>query len=357
MDAGINPDTIKAIDRSDMLEKIRELPHQLRTGWELGNVSVDPIQPGRFRHIIVGGMGGSAITGDLLASILRSSLSLSFSVNRGYTLPEFAGPETLFIASSYSGNTEETLSSTRQAIDRGCEIICITSGGKLGALADEHQFFRVALPPGYPPRAALGYNLGLFLALFNRMGLSELTEETFEEAVHFIEKTLTSWEADGPEDNPPLRTARSLEGRIPLVYASADLAAPIGFRWKTQINENAKAHIFFFPLPEMNHNEIMGWQALPATQSFFQHLTAVFLRMEEDHPRIQKRFEITGKIIEENGQPLIDILAEGPSTLARILYLIAFGDMVSFYLAILYEVDPTEINNINTLKEHLSRSE
>lgn len=346
-------ETINLVDKSGMFQKILEFPNQLIKGWEIGDGFRETIDFGRFRNVVFGGMGGSAIAGDLVRSLFDTQLSIPLIVNRGYRLPGFADARTLFIASSYSGNTEETLTATREAVEKGCSILCVTSGGQLSELAREKGYPLLILPPGYPPRAALGYSLGVFLSLFRKLGIGEISRDDLAETVAFLEETIQTWGQSENEKNLPFVFAKEIQGKIPLVYSSADLLGAVGFRWKTQLNENSKTHVFYQPFPEMNHNEIVGWECLSGTKTFFPHLMMVLLRIPEDSPRIHLRMDITKQLIEKSGVQVLELTGQGPSFLARLLYLIYFGDLLSFYLAILYDVDPTEILKINHLKERL----
>jgi glucose/mannose-6-phosphate isomerase len=341
-------------DLSGMAGKVMEFPAQLRTGWEIGKRQALPWNVKKLQNLIYAGMGGSAIAGDLIRSILTDELPIPFTVKRGYELPPFAGKGTLFIASSYSGNTEETLSVAAQAVEKKCSILCMTSGGKLAEMANEKKYPLVTLPKDYPPRAALGFSLGTLLNIFPRLGAGVISDKTFIDATHRLERLGTRWSNPHDADNQPYAVARSLMGKAPLIYADTNRLEPVGFRWKTHLNENSKTHAFFMPMPEMNHNEIIGWEILEGTKTFFPHLAAVLLRTPEEHPRVALRMEITKELIDKNGGTFIEIKAEGNDFLDRLLYLVWFGDWVSLYLALSYGADPTEINNINYLKNKLN---
>lgn len=345
----------KSIDKSDMLSKILEFPDQLLHGWKIAQRVDEEIHTDRFRNIVFGGMGGSAITGDIIKSLFINKITVPLVVNRGYRLPGFAGSESLFIASSYSGNTEETLQSTHEAIKNGCSILCVTSGGQLGELARNKGFPVFSLPEGYPPRAALGYSLGVFLYIFGNTGGGGVSEANLVATVSFLKKYEKSWTPAEGSECLPLTLASEIRGKIPLINASSEGLEAVGLRWKAQFNENSKTHAFYHSFPEMNHNEIVGWEYLSATKTFFPHLIMLMLRSADDSPRIRLRMDITKRIVKAGGGKVLEVEAEGKTALSRMLYLIFLGDLVSHYLAMLYGVDPTEINKINQLKNELTK--
>jgi len=350
----ISKETVASMDKSGMLQKILEFPSQLLRGWEIGEEVQVGVDLGRFRNIVFGGMGGSAIAGDVVRSLLGDGFPVPLIVNRGYRLPGFVDSRTLFVASSYSGNTEETLTATQKAKEKGCTVLCVTSGGRLGEMAEENGWPLFRLPSGYPPRAALGYSLGVMLHFFRRLGVGEVAQEDLKQTITFLEKMGKTWGQIENSDNLPLILAGEIRGKIPLIYSSVEGLDGVGFRWKTQLNENGKTHAFYQPFPEMNHNEIVGWKCLPGTDVFFRHFIMVVLRIPEDSPRIRLRMDTTKQLVEKSGGRVLEVMGEGSSFLARLLYLIYLGDLLSFYLAILYEVDPTEIQKIDRLKKALS---
>jgi glucose/mannose-6-phosphate isomerase len=352
----INKEILAQLDTNGMFQKIIEFPEQLRKGWEIGERTECHVNLAKIRHIVFTGMGGSAIAGDLVRSIHQESLTIPMIVNRDYQIPHFVNGETLFIASSYSGNTEETLSGYEEAIQREARIICITSGGRLEQIAQEkgHPLFRMV--SGYPPRAALGFNLGLMLQIFHRLRIGKLSLQSVDQAASMLSGKDRIWSDIDHTDNEPLEVAGKLFRKLPLIYASVNHLEPVGCRWKTQINENSNSHAFFQPFPEMNHNEIVGWEVMDSTRDLLSDMIAVVLSDPEDHPRIVKRIEIFKTLIKADGHPVIGLIGEGDSFFQRMVYLIHFGDWVSYYLAILNQVNPTEILKIDAFKRHLSKN-
>jgi len=346
---------IQSVDKESMGEKVAAFPEHLAEGWEIGGQGSLEIQLGDVRNIVFGGMGGSAIAGDMIAGLFSSRLQVPYVVNRDYSLPGFTDKNTLFIASSYSGNTEETLSALSEAESRGCSVLCVTSGGKVKETGERCGYPVFHLPGGYPPRAALGYSLGTLIRIFTRLGLRAITEAQFQSAVEKTRSWGKMWQEINRDDNPAINLAKALEGKLPMINISDGRLYSVGLRWKTQINENSKSHAAFLPFPEMNHNEIMGWQMHPSTKPFLKQCAMVILRDPEDHPRIQKRMDITKELVRAEGLTVEDVVSEGDDFLSRFFYLIHLGDFVSYYLAVLYGVDPTEIKNIDHLKEGLSK--
>jgi glucose/mannose-6-phosphate isomerase len=343
----------KKLDSSGMVERIREFPVQIRQGWEMGD-SLQGLFPESFQTVILSGMGGSATAGDLIQYVMAQQLPFSFIVNREYHLPGYANENTFFIASSYSGDTEEVLSCLQQAEENGCSIICITSGGALADIAVRKTHPLYTLPKGYPPRAALGYSLGVLLYLFH--DYTNSIQNQVDQAIEHLESCRAKWGDINDQDNEAVLIAMAIYGRIPLIYSVNEGMGSIGYRWKTQINENSQSHAFFHSLPEMNHNEIMGWEPIPGGSWWFTQLIPILLRLSNEKPRIHLRMEITKKLIQQAGIDVLEITARGADQLSQILHLIYLGDWVSYYLALLYGVDPTSISNIEKFKTEMRTS-
>jgi glucose/mannose-6-phosphate isomerase len=351
----LNAKTIRTADKSAMFPKILEFPDQLKKGWAIAAQTRNPVKFWKIENIVFSGMGGSAIAGDVVKVVLGKALQVPMVVNRGYSLPGFAGKRTLFIASSYSGGTEETVSAAEQAAQSGCTVVCISTGGKIGELAKTGRFPWTILPTGYPPRAALGFSMGVLLQMFHAFGVWNGSGRILEDAASFIAGEGRALADLKRKDNPAVLLAKKLAGTFPLLYAAADSLEPVGFRWKCQFNENAKMHAGFIPLPEMNHNEIVAWKRLAANRTFFPALTAVLLRTPDEHPRIRLRMETTRELVLKNKGRAVDVFGRGSSFFEQMLYLIHLGDVTSLYLAVLNGVDPTEIDNILYLKNTLGR--
>jgi len=338
---------ISQVDRSDMKVLLRGFPRQCSQAWELF------VDVPSFEQIAVCGMGGSAIGGDYLKIYLaQKGFPKPVFVIRGYELPPFVGDKTLVFAVSYSGNTEETLSCFEQALRRGSFLVALTSGGRLAQRAHEKGVPLISIPQGLPPRTALGY---LFFPLLKSLGKllnEEALEGEFQEALETL-KGLAPLYAEAPEaENPAKQLARAWYGRIPVIYGGEGRTDAVARRWKTQINENAKSPAHWDVLPELHHNEIMGWER----PELREHFAYTLLRDRDDPPKLRRRFDLSREILKERGGLVWEAQGTGEKTLARLLSLSYLGDWSSFYLAMLYEVDPTPVPLIEELKRRLKGS-
>ena len=336
---------IKEIDNSDMLNILLDFPQQWEEARRIGNGLSLPDYSG-VKNIVIAGMGGSAIGGDLLQSYLSNELKLPLFVNRNYTLPRFVNDTTLVVTVSYSGNTEETLSIYKYAKEVKAKIVAISSGGTLSELCCHDGFPVATIPGGLPPRTALGYLFLPALIVFQKLGLIQGKQDEIEETFILL-KRLSSEYAPASPENQPYKLALELKGKIPLVYQSEALGA-VGLRWKTQLNENSKILAYTVNFPEMNHNEIVGWEGKHIVS--LNNFKPLILRDKEESERIVRRINITKSLI---GGELKEIWSRGESLLARLFSLIYYGDFVSFYLAILAGVDPTPVEPIDILKREL----
>ncbi|GMV38000.1 MAG: bifunctional phosphoglucose/phosphomannose isomerase [Fimbriimonadales bacterium] len=302
-----------------------------------------------IQNVVVCGMGGSAAGGDLLRCVAEDQGTVPVVVCREYELPGFAGEETWAVFCSYSGNTEETLSCFEQAGQRGCQRLCITSGGKLGELAERERVQVIAIPGGQPPRTALGY---LFLPLLLAAGEAGVVSNVnVEYLVSDLERIRDAYGPAVPlADNGAKWLASELDGRIPILYGLGGYRGVVASRWKCQINENSKMHAFAHVLPEMNHNEIVGWTRARAQSDKF---SVVLLFDGTESERMHKRWEVTRSLIEP--MPVHGIMVDARDLVTRMLSMCYLGDFVSLYLAALGETDPEEIAAINKLKAELAK--
>lgn len=349
-----NLERLRGVDPSGMSRHMENLPRQLEEALAIGRDAPLNLSGEDLSSIVVCGMGGSAIGGEIAKGCLGDRLPVPFEIIRGYSVPAYIGPATLAVVSSYSGDTEEALSAYRAASSRGARIVCSTTGGKLAELAQASGHDSVRIPPGLPPRAAIGYSLVPLLVILWRLGL---TDDPSEEIGDAIDTARDAVEAFGPEipiaANPAKELAEWLQGQVPVVYGTEPLTAPVASRWKTQFAENSKVWAHSAALPELNHNEVAALgEAGPAARD----KRVVFLRDGEDHPRVALRIEITGRMLREAGAGVREVTSFGRSRLARLLSLVMLGDFTSLYLAALSGADPTLIVPITALKRALSDS-
>ncbi len=344
----------KEQDPGDMVARIGELPQQCREAWtEAQSVSL-PTGYGDVRQIVIVGMGGSAIGGALLKGLVAAECTTPITVRRGYTLPAFVqGPSSLVIGCSYSGNTEETLTAFEEALNQGARTLAITTNGELAKLAQESDTPVVRFGYESQPRAALGYSFVLLLGTFQQMGLLRDYTADLEEAIKVMKELQAEIAPQVPTDqNRAKQLASQIKGKLPVVYG-AGFTAAVANRWKTQFNENAKHWAFFETLPELNHNAVVG---LGIPEAISAQTTVLMLRSDRDHTRIKKRWAVTAELLTREGVTCESIAGRGESALAQMLSLIHVGDYVSFYLAMLNEVDPTPVETIAFLKRRLAEA-
>ncbi len=345
---------LRRVDGADMLGRAAALGREALEGWRGGLGWRVPARIRSSRQALFLGVGGSAIGADLLQGISADSLSRPLVVNRTYTIPAWVGRDTLVVACSYSGNTEETLSAAEQARRCGARILAISSGGRLADWARRHGAPLLKIPPGLPPRSALGYVAFGPLGLLTRLGWIRAGRLEVESACagldRFIRGRLVP--AVRASRNPAKRLAEALAGRLPVVYGASDGWEGVTYRWRTQFEENSKTLAFHHLFPEATHNEISGWLK-PA--GLVRRMAAVFLFDRAVHPRTLRRMEFTRGIVQRQGARVVSVSVPGGSRLERILKLVALGDFTSIYLGIQYGVDPTPVERVEALKRYLRR--
>ena len=345
--------SIQKLDSSNMRVILVEFHLQLQDAREIGLNKSNSSKLSQIQNIVWIGMGGSAIGGDVIRNYVSSSINIPIFINRNYTIPAFIDDKSLAIVSSYSGNTEETLSAYQAAVSQRAKILCITTGGKLAALAQRNDHQLITIPTGYPPRTALGYLTIPVLFFLQQAGLIANQNKAIDELVALIKKYADAYKPETAyEDNEAKKIAVRLKDKLPIIYSATEGMEAVSMRWQSQLFENSKVFVHCNFFPEMNHNEIVGWSPYNAARDNSQ---VVLLRDSKDHPRIQLRMDITGKLIEGSSScSPIEISSQGESLLVRIFSLIYLGDWVSFYLAMLNGVDPTPIENISYLKKSLN---
>ncbi len=339
---------IHAIDKSNMLAVISSLPSQIeRTKSLIEGLEVPKLNPS---SIIVSGMGGSSVGGEMLRDWLIDKMQIPIVANRTSSLPRFAGRDTLCILVSYSGNTHETLACAEQALRRGSSVIGITSGGKLKALGRSKDFPCILLPPGLPPRGAIGYLFSSIAFLLQEMALVRVEEE-IQEARGFLEEIQHGWAANVEmRNNDAKKIAKFIEKKTPTIYGHTHYNA-VARRWKTQMNENAKTIAWWGEIPEMGHNEIEGWVGDSKGKKF----VAIFLRDRHENTETRHQVEVTVEMLGKKSKTH-EVWAQGATVLSRMLYNMYLGDYVSFYLAVLKGIDPMPVGAIQEVKKKVYSS-
>ena len=348
-----DPGIYQQLDPANMLAHLHGLPQQCRSAWHKAKDFELPPDYAGIDKIIILGMGGSAIGGDLARSLILSTGKPIVFVNRDYDLPAFVDDRTLVIASSYSGNTEETLSAFSQALKTSCKKLAVTTGGKLKALAEDARVPVLTIDYISPPRAALGYSFMPLIAFLHKLTFLEDKSAEVEAMIRNLERLLGELKETVPiSSNQAKQLAMKLYGKIAVIYG-AGILSEVARRWKAQINENSKAWAFHETFPELNHNAVVGYQFPPELAS---EIYVVLLHCPSLHPRTLIRYQVTSELLEQNGVGYQIIDSQGESELSQMMSLIFLGDWVSYYLAILYKIDPTPIKAIDYLKKRLSEA-
>jgi glucose/mannose-6-phosphate isomerase len=336
--------SIRKVDASDMLGVLATMPEHIRKAYALPRPRLAKSKPGLVAVI---GMGGSAIGGDLLGACLLEKNGPQVIVNRDYGLPAFINKDALVFAVSYSGNTEETISAHEEARRRGCRIVTLSSGGKLQELGDPAM--HIALPKGLQPRAAVAWMLVPMLGVLEDMGVAP-TRTDVDEAVEVVGEMMKELAPSVPASrNIAKAVAADFHGAFPMIF-SGPLLGPVAKRWRTQLNENAKALAREDVLPEMDHNDLVAW----SEDRRASDCAVVILRDVADHPRVSRRIELTRRLGLDRARSVRDVRSRGNGTLARLLSAMTVGDFASVYLAVLRGVDPTPVRVIEKLKKELA---
>lgn len=339
-------DDIKMIHERDAQDALGIAAKQ----WEQLQVSYDlPAIDQSIDNIVHAGMGGSALWG--LVSQKWPSYSVPFELCRDYDIPAYVSERTLFIASSYSGNTEETLAALEQAEAKQATIAVITGGGKLAEIAKEKGYPLALMPEVGQPRFALLTGFKALVTLLEQAGLvsSEMANQAIQDTSNFLKAAIETWKFEVPTSkNPAKQLALELMGKAPVVYAGPKLF-PAAYKWKISFNENAKNVAWCNQLPEFNHNEFNGWVSHPIDKPY----AIVDLRSNLEHPRVQKRFEVTERLLSGKRPRTHVVEAQGETLLEQLVWTIAFGDFVSLYLAVLNGLNPTPVEYVEKFKKAL----
>lgn len=327
-----------------MEDLIANFTQQLREALEIGEKAKLRKYEKQINNIIITGLGGSGIGGTIVTEITANEIKVPIVVNKDYFLPEFANENTLVVACSYSGNTEETLQAFETALKKNCSIVCVSSGGKMIELAEKHNLDFIKIPGGMPPRACIGYSLTqLFFVLHHFGFISNSFKNEIEKSIQLL---------DNEEEDIRTKSksiAGALLNNLPIIYAVAGYEG-VAVRFRQQLNENSKILAWHHVLPEMNHNELVGW-----TQEN-DELAVVILRNEDDYERSVKRIEISKEVFQKYTPNIIEIFSKGNSRIERSLYLIHLCDWVSAEIANLRGIDAVEVRVIDYLKGSLAKA-
>ena len=343
----LDQESIAAIDPNGMLGDVLAQPLQLGDAlWRTQSAGIRPRdQPG---GLVVCGMGGSAIGGDLAAAALGDRATRSITLVRGYAIESWTPPESLVLCVSYSGNTEETLACFEAAGAAGAQRVVLTTGGRLAELAREENVPVIGVPAGMQPRAAVVYMTIGVLECASLCGAAPGLHSEIDTATALLERLVEEWGPGAPEDSLAKSIARQLQGTIPVIHGASATIAPAR-RWSTQINENADSPAFWSELPEANHNQICGWERGRDAAPF----SGVFLCDDDQHPRVKRHMDLASAELERVGAPALQADTSGESRLERVLSAVLLGDLVSVYMAALAGVDPTPVPAIDRLKQQL----
>lgn len=331
-------------DAQDALGIAEKQWQQLQQSYDIPELKYE------VQNIVVGGMGGSALAA--LVSQSWPGYSLPFEIMRNYEIPGYVSNKTLFIASSYSGNTEETIEALHKAEKEKAHIIVIAAGGKLADIAKEKNYPYAAIPSGMQPRYAVLYNFKAIITILEKAGFvhKSAASKSLHAAGDFIKESVSAWRADVKTDkNEAKQLALELSGSTPVIYAGPELF-PAAYKWKISFNENAKNVAWCNQFPEFNHNEFLGWTSHPIQKPY----KIIQLMSSFEHKRTQKRFEVTNKLLSGRWPNPFIVQAKGDTLLEQLLYLIALGDFVSIYLALLNGLNPTPVDLIEKFKTELT---
>lgn len=322
---------------------VEAFPNHLREALAIGRAAQLKPTSRKIENIVISGLGGSGIGGKIVSQIVADKAALPILCTSDYVLPAFVGPNTLVIISSYSGDTEETVAAMQEAVAKGAEIACVTSGGKIGAYAKEHGLNHIIIPGGNPPRSMFGYSsVQLFFVLRNYGIVDSSFEKEVEASIELIEGDIQNIRSQSKS------IAEKIVSRIPILYSEASYEG-LAIRWRQQINENSKMLCWHHVFPEMNHNELVGWTGGD------NRVAVIIIRNQDDHKRSQIRMELCKKLMGEKCDTIIEAWSKGNSRIERTMYLNHLGDWLSIDLAEIRNEDAVAIPAIIFLKNELSK--
>jgi len=350
-----NDHAVRNLDTKNMLSLVNDFPQHITHARAIGERATIPSHYfAEVNQIVFCGMGGSAIGADIIRCLCAHDISVPIVVNRDYGIPSLVNEKTLVIVSSYSGNTEETLAAFEASIQKRAKIIVISTNGKIGKRAHKAGIPLITIPQGLPPRQALAFLVFPLLVIFDKCFHTNTATLSINGVIALLQHLRDT--KVGPsvsfEQNDAKQIAQQLYGTFPIIYTYNDYFAPVALRWRGQLEENAKTLCSHHVLPEMNHNEIMGWQE---DNPILKQCRVVMLRSSFSNKQVSKRMDITASIIRDAGVEVITVAGEGEDIYSQIFSLLYIGDFVSVYLAILNGVNPYAIDKIDFLKKALAQ--
>ncbi len=348
-----NVSAYRQFDKLGMLDHLHAFPEQCQKAWEKVQRFALPHLHTKISNVVILGMGGSAIGGDFVRRLALSESKVPVWVHRDYGLPAFVDDNTLVIASSYSGNTEETLSGFTKSLETGAKKLAITSGGTLRDLAEKEGIPIFVIDYQAPPRAAFPHSFVPLVGILQKLGLLADKSADLQEALAVLKNLSGDLVETRPiASNPAKQLAAKLHGRVAVIYGAA-MFTEVARRWKGEFNENSKSWAFFEDFPELNHNAVVGYEFPDEVKD---RMIVFMLRSSSLHPRILLRYDITARLLAKVGIACEFVEAKGKSALAQMLSLVLLGDYASFYLSMLNEVDPTSTDAIDLVKQSLAES-
>lgn len=348
-------ETLDGLDSEGVLAASEDLAAQCRTSWDIGRAVGDLPDADGIDSIVVLGMGGSGVSGDVVGAVLEPRLPFPFRTIKGYgPLPAWVGRNTLVFATSYSGTTEETIAALDEAHGRGARCVAISSGGLLAERARSYGMTHVRIPSGLQPRASLGYLTMPILAVLAAMGIAPDLDDDVDDAIAALSDLAVRCHRSRPlVENPAKDLARRLLGRIPIVYGGQGVGSVAAYRFKCDLNEYGKTPAFWNELPELDHNEIVGFDGLDELTR--RSFVLVLLRDPHDHPRVALRFDVTATLVRPRVADVVEFHAQGRSRLARLLSLVFVTQLAAIYVGLAYGVDPGPVQVIMELKAQLAK--
>lgn len=351
-----NIESLRPFDRHNMLGLIESFPEQCEKAKDIGySFNVPAKLKRQYKNVIITGLGGSAIGADIARSYAADEANIPIAVNRNYNMPGYVDKDSLVVAASYSGNTEETISAYKDAVRKSAAVVVITSGGQLQAHAEADNAPFINVPAGMPPRASLGYSFFTLLALLSKLNITGDKSGQIDSAIETLKdvKASKAGQTVAQKNNIAKKIAGEIYLKYPVIYSGQDHIDAAATRWRGQLAENAKTLSSTHVFPEMTHNEIVGWEY---PKEILKNFIVIMLRDSSDHPRVAKRMDITRDILaKEKKINVIEVHSEGEGLLSRIFSIIYIGDFVSYYLAILNKTDPTPVDRITYLKDELAK--